>query len=102
MIALSAGHMSDEEKDYVPERERPIAYRVARIWLAIHVAVIAFVMWMQSILPLMVTGMPKSACTTCGALNLVQSSAKRRKRHFDTETAGTVWRKQVRGARTCF
>ena len=59
MIELSAGRMNDEEKDYVPEGERPKAFLVARIWLAIYVAVLALAVWMQSILPLMVIGLPR-------------------------------------------
>ena len=59
MLQLSVGYLNDEEKDYVPEAERPMAIRAARIWLAIYVATFGLAFWMQSILPLMVIGLPR-------------------------------------------
>ena len=59
MLALSAGNLSGEEKEYVPETEREKAILVARIWLVIYGATIALAFWIQSILPLMVIGLPR-------------------------------------------
>ena len=59
MIQLASGHLTDEERDYVPEAEWPAAIRVARIWLAIFAATVALAVWMGSILPLMVIGLPR-------------------------------------------
>ena len=59
MIQLASGHLTDEEKDYVPEAERRAAIRIARIWLTIYVATITLAIAMGSILPLMVIGLPR-------------------------------------------
>ena len=48
-----------EERTFVPESEWPKVVRVARIHLSIYVATIALAVWMQSILPLMVIGLPR-------------------------------------------
>lgn len=48
-----------EERTFVPEGDWPKVARVARIWLAIYVATIGLALWMQSILPLMVIGLPR-------------------------------------------
>jgi fatty acid desaturase len=48
-----------EERTFVPESEWPKVTRVARISLAIYLATLALALWMQSILPLMVIGLPR-------------------------------------------
>jgi fatty acid desaturase len=48
-----------EEKTYVPESEWPKIIRVARISTAIYGATIVAALWMGSILPLMVIGLPR-------------------------------------------
>lgn len=48
-----------EEATWIPESERPKVVLVARIWLAIYAATIALALWMGSILPLMVIGLPR-------------------------------------------
>ena len=48
-----------EEKTFVPQSEWPKVVRVARIYLAIYAATIALAVWMHSILPLMVIGLPR-------------------------------------------
>lgn len=47
------------EKTFVPQSEWPKIVRVARISLAIYVATLALALWMHSILPLMVIGLPR-------------------------------------------
>jgi fatty acid desaturase len=59
MLRYSVGHLDEAEKDFIPEGERPKAFGVARIWLAIYVATIAACVWMSSILPLMLIGLPR-------------------------------------------
>ncbi len=51
-----AGRIGAEEATFIPEMERPRLYRVARIWLAIHLAVIAFSIAIGSILPMLFVG----------------------------------------------
>lgn len=48
-----------EEKTFVPESQWPKVVRVARISTAIYAATIALAVWMQSLLPLMVIGLPR-------------------------------------------
>ncbi len=52
----ATGRLSAEESTFVPEMERPNVYRVARIWLVIHLAVIALALGTRSWLPLMYVG----------------------------------------------
>lgn len=47
------------EKTFVPESEWPKVQRVALVHVPIYAATIAFAVWMQSILPLMVIGLPR-------------------------------------------
>ena len=47
------------EKTYVPHSEWSKVVRVARITLAIYATTLALAVWMQSILPLMVIGLPR-------------------------------------------
>lgn len=48
-----------EEKTYVPQSEWSKVVRVARISTLIYAATLALAIWMQSILPLMVIGLPR-------------------------------------------
>jgi fatty acid desaturase len=48
-----------EEKTFVPQAEWPKVVRVARISLAIYAATVLLALWMHSILPLMVIGLPR-------------------------------------------
>ena len=48
-----------EERTFVPQSEWHKVTRVARISLAIYLATIGLAIWMQSILPLMVIGLPR-------------------------------------------
>lgn len=59
MLRYAAGTLNDSEKDFIPADEAPKAYLVARIWTAIYLAVIAICLWMGSILPLMLIGLPR-------------------------------------------
>ncbi|WP_425073554.1 fatty acid desaturase family protein [Sagittula sp. S175] len=59
MLYNAAGKIHPEEADFIPEQERPKVIRVARIWTAIYAATIALAVATQSILPLMVIGLPR-------------------------------------------
>lgn len=57
-LRLILGQMPDEVKSFVPESERAKAFRVARIWGAIYLAVAVLAVATGSILPFMVVGLP--------------------------------------------
>ncbi|MGP6089571.1 fatty acid desaturase family protein [Antarctobacter jejuensis] len=59
MLLNATGRLDPEEANYIPETERPKVIRVARIWTAIYAATILLALWMGSILPLMVIGLPR-------------------------------------------
>lgn len=58
MLTLAAGKMSDEMKSFIPEQERGKAFMIARIWIVIYLGVLATAIWMGSILPFMLVGLP--------------------------------------------
>lgn len=59
MLRNAAGIISKEEKSFIPEMEWPKVIGVARIWVAIYTATIALSLWMGSILPLVLVGLPR-------------------------------------------
>jgi fatty acid desaturase len=59
MLQFSLGQLSAEIKDYVPEMEHQRLIRIARIWLAIYVAIGVFAYQLGSILPFMLVGLPR-------------------------------------------
>jgi len=59
MFVHVAGRLHPDERTYVAEDEAPKVFLVARIWLGIYLATIALSLWMGSILPLMVVGLPR-------------------------------------------
>jgi fatty acid desaturase len=59
MIINSAGILDREEQTFVPEMERPRLFLVARIWLAVYAATVALAVFLGSILPLMLIGLPR-------------------------------------------
>jgi fatty acid desaturase len=59
MLRLATGGLTDAEKDYIPENEWGKAVRIARIWTVIYAVVIVLSVWMRSILPLMLIGLPR-------------------------------------------
>ena len=56
MLQHASGRVSADEATYIPEQERARVYRTARIWLAIHLAVIALSVYLGSILPMLFVG----------------------------------------------
>ena len=59
MIVNAAGRIDPEEATFIPAAEQPKAVRIARIWVAVYTAVIALAVWMGSVLPLMLIGLPR-------------------------------------------
>ncbi len=59
MITNAISGPTPDERTFVPQSEWPKVIRIARISLAIYAATIALALWMQSILPLMVIGLPR-------------------------------------------
>lgn len=58
ILLHSFGKLRPDEATFVPDTERPALYRNARIYVAIHLAVIALAVVSQSWLPLMYVGGP--------------------------------------------
>ena len=56
MLRHAAGRLGAEEATFIPEMERSRVYVVARIWLVIHILVIAFAIYSGSILPMLFVG----------------------------------------------
>ncbi|MDZ4094297.1 MAG: fatty acid desaturase family protein [Paracoccaceae bacterium] len=59
MLLNARGRLDPEEATFVPQTEHAKVIAVARIWVLIYAATIALAVWMQSVLPLMVIGLPR-------------------------------------------
>ena len=59
MLRQALGLISDAEKDFIPAQELPKVPYVARIWTAIYAATLALAIYMHSILPFMIIGLPR-------------------------------------------
>jgi len=59
MLLNASGRLNPEEVTWIPESEQPKVIRIARVWLAIYAATLALALWLQSILPFMVIGLPR-------------------------------------------
>lgn len=59
MCLHASGRLSPDEATFVRQEDRNKVFWVARIWLGIYLFVIALAIWMGSILPLMVIGLPR-------------------------------------------
>ncbi|MFZ7091351.1 fatty acid desaturase family protein [Primorskyibacter sp. 2E233] len=59
MVLNASGRLDPDEASYIPEAEQPKVIRVARIWVVIYAATLALAFAMQSILPLMLIGLPR-------------------------------------------
>ena len=59
ILRQAGGTLSDDEKDYIPESERPKAILAARIQIAIYVATLAAAVAWRSFIPLMLIGLPR-------------------------------------------
>jgi fatty acid desaturase len=59
MIINAAGVVTAEEKSFIPEMEWHKVVRGARIWVLIYAATIAVALYAQSIIPLLLVGLPR-------------------------------------------
>ena len=59
MIRNAAGYIDAAEATYIPAQEQHKVIAVARVWVLIYLATLGLAVWMQSILPLMVIGLPR-------------------------------------------
>ncbi|PBB24412.1 fatty acid desaturase [Mesorhizobium sp. WSM4307] len=59
MLRNAAGIVSAEEKTFIPESEQGKVVRAARIWMIIYAATVALSIWLNSILPLLLIGLPR-------------------------------------------
>jgi fatty acid desaturase len=59
MLLNATGKLDPEEATFIPDSEKGKVVRLARIWTAIYAATILTAIWMGSILPLMVIGLPR-------------------------------------------
>ena len=58
MLRHATGHLTDAEKDYIPAGEQSKVTGIARIWTAIFAVVIGLSIYLQSMLPLVLIGLP--------------------------------------------
>ncbi len=59
MLLNASGKLDPEEATFIPESEQPKVVLVARVWTVIYAATIALALATQSILPLMLIGLPR-------------------------------------------
>ena len=59
MFINASGRLLPDEATYVRDSDAPKVYLAARIWLLIYAATILLAIWMGSILPLRVIGLPR-------------------------------------------
>lgn len=59
MVRNAFGHVSAEEKSFIPEMEQRKVITVARIWMLIYLATVAAAVALGSVLPFMVIGLPR-------------------------------------------
>ena len=58
MLRLAAGSLSDDQKEFLIESERPKAFLTSRIHLAIHLTIVGLAIGLGSWLPVMLVGLP--------------------------------------------
>lgn len=59
IILHASGRIHPDEATYVRETDHARIFLIARVWLAIYTCTIALAVWMGSILPLMLIGLPR-------------------------------------------
>jgi fatty acid desaturase len=59
MLLHVSGRVHPDEATYVRETDHVRIFLIARIWLVIYACTIALALWMGSILPLMLVGLPR-------------------------------------------
>ena len=59
MLLNASGRLGAEEATFVPDTEQPRVVLAARVWVAVYAATVALAAAMQSVLPLMMIGLPR-------------------------------------------
>ncbi len=59
MVLNAFGILDPQDASFIPESEQKKVFGVARVWLAIYLATIASAIWMGSVLPLVLIGLPR-------------------------------------------
>ncbi|WP_171182101.1 fatty acid desaturase family protein [Ruegeria sp. HKCCD8929] len=59
MLLHASGRLDADEATYVRDEDRPKVFKIARIWIVIYLCTIGLALWIGSILPLMVIGLPR-------------------------------------------
>ncbi|GAB2178430.1 fatty acid desaturase family protein [Dongia sp. agr-C8] len=59
MLLNAGGRLDPQEALYIPESERRRVFRVARVWCLIYAATAAAALYLQSILPFVLIGLPR-------------------------------------------
>lgn len=59
MFLHASGRLHPDEATFVRDTDRAKVFAIARIWLVIYAVTIATALWMGSILPLMLIGLPR-------------------------------------------
>jgi fatty acid desaturase len=59
MLRYAFGTLDAEEQSFIPAKEAPRVYFVARVWLAIYVATIALALLTRSWIPILLVGTPR-------------------------------------------
>lgn len=59
MLLNASGRLHPEEATYIPETEHPKVVRVARIWVVIYAATLITAVLANSLIPLMLIGLPR-------------------------------------------
>jgi fatty acid desaturase len=59
MLLNARGRLDSQEVLYIPEAQRHKVYQVARVWCLIYAATIGAALTLQSVLPLMLIGLPR-------------------------------------------
>jgi fatty acid desaturase len=59
MLRNATGRLNSQEATYVPQSEHARLIFVARIWTIIYAATLGLAVWLESLLPLMVIGLPR-------------------------------------------
>lgn len=59
MVMNAFGHISAEEKTFIPQTEWPSVIRIARIWFLVYAGTIVLALYLGSWLPLLLVGLPR-------------------------------------------
>lgn len=56
MLRHAAGRLAADEATFIPQSERAKVFAIARVWLGVHLAVVALAVYLGSIVPMLLVG----------------------------------------------